>query len=36
MVVIEDNTVKCLLTTSTIDDVIIHVLQLSKESTANS
>ncbi|CAK9813470.1 Protein suppressor of hairy wing [Anthophora quadrimaculata] len=36
MVVIEDDTVKSLLTTNTIDDVIVHVLKLSKECTTNS
>ena len=32
MVVIEDNRVKSLLTRNTIDDVIVHVLKLSKET----
>ncbi|XP_076756015.1 uncharacterized protein LOC143426424 isoform X2 [Xylocopa sonorina] len=36
MVVIEDNMVKSLLTTNTVDDVIVHVLELSKECTVNS
>ncbi|XP_076164784.1 uncharacterized protein LOC143145357 isoform X1 [Ptiloglossa arizonensis] len=35
-VVIEDDTVKSLLTTKTVDDVILHVLELSKEYTSSS
>lgn len=30
--VIEDNTVKSLLTTQTVDDVILHVLQVTKQA----
>lgn len=35
-VIIEDDTVKSLLTTKTVDNVILHVLELSKECTSNS
>ncbi|XP_033339198.1 uncharacterized protein LOC117227791 isoform X1 [Megalopta genalis] len=35
-VVIEDDPVKSLLTTKTVDDVILHVLQLSKQYTSSS
>ncbi|XP_017883029.1 zinc finger protein 2 homolog isoform X1 [Ceratina calcarata] len=36
MVVIEDNFVKSLLTRNTVDDVIVHVLELSKENAVKS